>query len=267
MKYIKLLILSLYNYRGFIFSSVKREFQSKYQNSVLGFFWNILQPLSMIIVYAVVFSELMKSRIPGIDNSFGYTVYLCSGVIVWGLFSEILLRSINIFVDNSNLIKKINFPKLCLPLTIIINALVNFSIIFLIFIILLIYSGLFHGWSIFYLLPVIILLIMFAISIGLFFGIMNVFFRDVSQFFQIVIQFWFWLTPIIYMKSIVPERFIAIINYNPMTKIIVACQSIILEGRSPDISTFYSVILFTLLFSILTIIMYRKHSGEMVDEL
>ena len=124
------LIKSIFSYRGFILSSVKREFQSKYKNSVLGVAWNILNPLAMIIVYTVIFSQIMRTRIPGSSSSFSYSIYLCSGLLMWTLFSEIVLRSQNVFIENANFIKKINFPKICLPVIVIFNALVNFFMFF-----------------------------------------------------------------------------------------------------------------------------------------
>ncbi|GAB7194276.1 hypothetical protein OS31_31140 [Dickeya oryzae] len=163
-------------YRGFILSSVKREFQSRYRNSLLGAIWNILNPLAMIIVYTVIFSGVMKARIPGIDNSFGYSIYLCSGLLTWGLFSEIVLRSQNTFIDNANLLKKITFPRLCLPIVAILSALVNFLISFSIFLIFLILSGNMPGIEILSYIPILLVLSLLAIGIGITVGVINVFF-------------------------------------------------------------------------------------------
>src|SRR5690606_8578362 len=114
-------------YRGFIVSSVKREFQLKYRNSMLGAAWAVLQPLSMILVYTIIFSQIMRARLPGVESSFGYSIYLCAGVLSWGLFTEISSRSVNMFLDNANLLKKLSFPRLCLPVTLVSTALVNFA--------------------------------------------------------------------------------------------------------------------------------------------
>ncbi|EKF9799803.1 ABC transporter permease, partial [Vibrio cholerae] len=113
----------LFNYRGFILGNVKREFKLKYQNSLLGAAWNVINPLAMIVVYTVIFSQIMRAKLPGIDNSFAYSIYLCSGILTWGLFSEIVGRAQNVFLENANLIKKINFPRICLPVTVLCNAL------------------------------------------------------------------------------------------------------------------------------------------------
>ena len=142
----KSLFLPIWNYRGFILGSVKREFQLKYRNSLLGMAWTIIQPLAMIIVYTVIFSHLMRSKLPGVESMFGYSIYLCAGVITWGFFTEIVSRAQNVFIENANLLKKLSFPRLCLPVTLVLNATLNFSIIFSLFVIFLLISGDFPGW-------------------------------------------------------------------------------------------------------------------------
>lgn len=261
------LVKSVWNYRGFILGNVKREFQSKYKNSLLGIIWNILNPLAMIIVYTVIFSNIMKSKLPGISSQYSYSIYLCAGVLIWGLFSEIVTRSQNVFIDNANLIKKLNFPRICLPIIIIAGAILNFVIIFSIFTLFLIISNNFPGIHFIALLPIIFILVFFSIGLGITIGVLNVFFRDIGQFFGIIIQFWFWLTPIVYTINILPPRIVQLMNYNPMTGIINSCQKILVENVWPTWSTLIPAILSGFVFSLASMYLFRKHSGEMVDEL
>ena len=174
------MLKAIYHYRGFIISSIKRDFQSRYQTSMLGALWLVLQPLAMILVYTLVFSQVMKARMPDNTGSFAYSIYLCSGVLTWGLFTEILDKSQGVFINNANLIKKISFPKICLPIIVIASAVLNFLIIFSLFIIFLIFTGNFPGWLIFSMIPVVLIQIAFAAGLGMIFGVMNVFFRDVG---------------------------------------------------------------------------------------
>ena len=120
---------SLWGYRGFILGSVKREFQARYRNSLFGALWTVLNPLSMIVVYTVIFSHIMRARLPGVDDGMAYSVYLCAGLLTWGLFAEITLRSQSMFLENANLLKKISFPRICLPVIVLFNAGINFAII------------------------------------------------------------------------------------------------------------------------------------------
>ncbi len=98
---------AIYRYRGFIIDSVKRDFQSRYQTSFLGAAWLILQPIAIISVYTLIFSELMRARLAGMDGPFAYSIYLCSGVLTWGLFTEMLNSLVNVFLTNANILKKL----------------------------------------------------------------------------------------------------------------------------------------------------------------
>ena len=261
------LIRLLWAYRSLILGSVKREFQNKYQNSMLGALWNVLNPLAMIVVYTVIFSQVMQAKLPGVENSFGYSIYLCAGLLTWGLFAEITTRSQTIFLDNANLLKKISFPKLCLPLIVVLNALLNFLIVFTLFALFLLVSGSFPGWVFLAFIPLLLIITIFAVGLGMVLGVLNVFFRDVGQFFGIFITFWFWLTPIVYPISILPKLGQEVMGYNPMTPVLAAVQGIFVQSLWPN---WPNLIYPTVLGLILCTIgwrLFRKRSGEMVDEL
>jgi len=257
----------IWEYRGFIIGSVKREFQLKYRNSLLGAAWVVLQPLAMIVVYTVIFSQVMKAKLPDADNAFGYSIYLCAGVLSWGLFSEITTRSQNMFLDNANLIKKINFPRSCLPVAVVTSALLNFVIVFGLFTVFLLIAGSFPGVVYLALIPVLMVLILFSVGLGLVLGVLNVFFRDVGQFFSMFITFWFWLTPIVYPPTILPERIQSFIALNPLTSVMAAIQGILVRGDVPRWEELAYPLLLGLLLCVLGVRLFRKHAGEMVDEL
>lgn len=258
---------AVWGFRGFILSSVKREFQSRYSNSVLGATWTVLNPLAMIFIYTLIFSQVMRAKLPGVDGSFAYSIYLCSGLLTWGLFSEITVRALNVFTEHSNLIKKMNFPRLCLPVIVVTTALLNFTIVFGIFTIFLVVSGNFPGAAYFSIFPVIAVQIAFAIGLGISLGVINVFFRDVGHFFGICLQFWFWLTPIVYSAQILPEQARSIIEFNPMTSIMAAYQNVLVLGEWPDWERLSIVALLSAVLCATAVHLFRKHSGDMVDEL
>jgi lipopolysaccharide transport system permease protein len=261
------MVRALWNYRGFILGSVKREFQSKYRNSLLGAAWTVLNPLAMIIVYTVIFSQVMRAKLPGMDTSFAYSIYLCAGVLTWGLFAEIAGRAQNVFLEHANLLKKLSFPRLCLPVTVVASAGLNFVIIFGLFTAFLIISGNFPGLPFFALIPVLAVQIAFAIGLGMVLGVLNVFFRDVGQFFGVVLQFWFWLTPIVYPVTILPESTRPLMSYNPMAGLMSAYQTILVRGEWPDWMSLWPVSLLAVLLCIWGMRLFRKHAGELVDEL
>ena len=260
-------IRALWAYRGFILGNVKREFQTKYRNSLFGAVWNIINPLSMIVVYTVIFSQLMKSRLPGVDGAFAFSIYLCTGVLTWGLFSEISTRATGMFLEHANLLKKIRFPRLCLPVTVVCNALLNFTIVFGLFVLFMLISGSFPGWVFIALGPLLLLLTALAIAIGLNLGVLNVFFRDVGQFFGIFLSFWFWLTPIVYPVNILPPAVQGLMNFNPMARLIKAFQDVLVMGHWPDWFSLWPVVLLTVALSATGLRLFYQNIGEMVDEL
>lgn len=261
------LLRALWVYRGFILGSIKREFQSKYRNSLLGAAWTILNPLAMIIVYTVIFAEVMRSRLPGVDSSFGYSIYLCAGVLTWGYFAEIVGRGQNAFIDNANLLKKLSFPRLCLPVIIIGGATLNFAIIFSLFVTFLLLSGNFPGLPFLAVFPLLLILVLFSIGLGITLGVLNVFFRDVGQFFGIFTTFWFWLTPIVYPVGALNERISAMLFWNPMVSIISAFQNIFVNSQWPQWKTLWPITLLAIVLCVVGLRLFRRHAGEMVDEL
>jgi len=261
------MLRGIWAYRGFVIGSVKREFQSKYGNAVLGAAWTILNPVAMIVVYTVIFAEIMQAKLPGSSSIYAYSIYLCAGILTWGLFAEIMARAQTMFIDQANLMKKISFPRICLPLIIVLNALLNFAIIFGLFTLFLFASGNFPGLAYAAVLPVLMIQVLFAIGLGMIIGVLNVFFRDVGQFFSIFVQFWFWFTPIVYSPAILPESVRGLLKYNPMAPIIASYQTIFVSGALPDWSSLAAPFGLALLLCVFGMRLFRKRSGEMVDEL
>ncbi len=258
----------VWRYREFILSSVKREYQSKYQGSLLGSAWTVLNPMAMIFVYAMVFSKIMQARLPDSSSTFSYSIYLCAGMLTWGLFAEIVGRGQTIYLENANIIKKLKFPIGALPVIMLLNAALNFTIIFTIFIAFLLISGNFPGWIVLSFFPVLFVQLVFAMGLGLTLGVLNVFFRDIGQLFAIVLQFWFWLTPIVYPAEILPASIAPyLLQLNPMAAIIRAYQGIFVHSSSPDWLALLTPLFLGLLLCLLAKKLFSKYGDEIVDEL
>ncbi|MCU1719252.1 ABC transporter permease [Pseudomonas sp. 5P_3.1_Bac2] len=258
---------SLWLYRGFILSSVKRDFQSRYRNSLLGPLWPLLQPLAMIVIYTLVFSQVMQARLPGLNDGLAYGVYICSGILTWGLFAEVTNRCLSMFLDNANLLKKLSFPKLCLPLIVLLGALLNFAITLGLFLLVLLVIGRFPGEAVLALPLLIGLQLVFAIGLGMILAIINVFFRDVGQLFSITLQLWFWLTPIVYPLDILPASLQPWLVFNPMTGLMQAYQNLFLHDAWPQWSTLLPISLWGLACCVLAIVLFRSKAADMLDEI
>ncbi|MEX3983389.1 ABC transporter permease [Paraburkholderia sp. EG287A] len=261
------MLRALWAYRGFIVGSVKREFQSKYRNSLLGAAWTVLNPLAMIVVYTVIFARVMHARLPGVDSNFAYSIHLCAGVLPWGMFVEIVSRAQNTFIENANMIKKLSFPRLCLPVIVVVNSLVNFLIVFGLFTAFLLITGNFPGVVFLAVIPLLVLLTLFGIGLGITLGVLNVFFRDVGQFFNIVLNFWFWLTPIVYSVDILPKRIQSGMQFNPMAPLVESFQVVMMQSKWPDWSQLWFVTVLGIGLCLAGFSLFRKRAGEMVDEL
>lgn len=259
---------ALWSYRGFVLGAVRREFQLKYRGSTLGVLWAVLNPLAMILVFTLVFASVMKPSLPGHEsNRFAYSIYLCVGVLPWGLFAEMLGRLNTVFIENANLIKKASFPRICLPVIVTLSALINFSVVLGIFTVFLLLIGQFPGWIAVAALPVLAAQVLLALGLGLALGTLNVFFRDVGQLTGVALQFWFWLTPIVYVATTLPESIVRALGFNPMWPIIRGYQSIFVEGVAPAWGSVGLIALGSTAVLSLAGAIFLRLSGEMVDEL
>lgn len=257
----------VWKYRGFILSSVKRDFQAKYRNTIIGPIWAMIGPLSQIIVYSLIFSNIMQAKLPGNNDAFAYTIFLCSGILAWGFFLDLTMKLQNVFIENANVIKKISFPKLCLPIIAILNSLVSYTIIQVIFIVFLIFSGAFPGLVIISILPLTFVLIIFAVGLGLLLGLINVFFRDVGHFFGIFSTFWFWLTPIVYPVTVLPTYIREAIKWNPLTGYMQAVQEVFLNQFWPSWNSVVGLLFSGSFLCYLGYILYERHRRELMDEI
>lgn len=245
-----------------------REFHGKYRESLLGAFWSIANPLAMILIYTLVMGQLMRPTLPGYEKTpFAFPIYLCAGVITWNFFSEVVSRLNSVFIDNGNLIKKSNFPRICLPAIAVASSFLNFAIVMAIYLIFLALIGYWPGLPLLALLPLLVLQTIFAVGLGVLLGTLNVFFRDVGQLTAIVLQFWFWLTPIIYTIGALPERARPIIQANPMTPLMQNYQQIFLTHNWPTWPPLLNLTIISALLLLLAGWFFLARVGELVDEL
>jgi len=261
------MFLRLWSYKYFILSSIKNEFTARFVRSKLGGLWIVIHPLAQVLVYALILSQIMSAKLPGVTSTYSYPIYILSGIIGWTLFSEIVTKSLNVFIVNANLLKKMSFPKLALPLITLGGALLNF---FLFFIIMFIVFG-FLGhlpYHALYWLPVLVLLTLsLAMGIGLFLGTLNVFIRDIGQMMEVILNFWFWLTPIVYMPRILPPAYQDLLMINPLTGIVMGFQNVLLYDKAPDLSILIYPSIVAIISLILAMTIFYKAREEMADVL
>lgn len=255
----------VWDYRYFVISSIKTEYKGRFARNKLGLLWMIFQPLSMVLIYSLILSQIMTSKLPGVTTQYAYPVYLLSGIIAWTLFSEVMSRCVNIFIENANLLKKLSFPRLALPLIVIGSSTVNFILMAIIIYIVLGILGHFPYHTLYWLPLLAVITLGLSSGLGLFCGIINIFIRDIGQLIAIIMQFWFWLTPIVYMVNIIPQKFQGLILINPLTGIVMGFQNVILYDKPPNVNLLIYPSLLAVVFLILTSVLYKKAVEEMTD--
>ena len=217
-----------------VWQMVSTDLRTRYVGSLLGFVWSILHPCVLIAIYILVFSNVLGARMPQGGGAHGYGVYLCAGLIPWLALQEVVLRSTTIFLDQANLVKNVAFPAIFLHAYVLAVAAVNCAFFVAAFVIVLLVAGQpLHPallvWPLF-----LVLQLFFAAGVGLFTSVLHVFFRDTAPAVSLALQGWFWLTPIVYPLEVVPERFAALLRFNPIAWFTRVHQDIVLGGRWPS---------------------------------
>ena len=258
---------ALWAYRTFVSSMVSRELRARYMGSLLGGLWAFLTPLVLILIYMLVFSEVMRGKLGGRGEPLDYGLFLCTGILIWGYFSEVVTKCQGVFLEYSNLLKKMSFPRITLPVIVLASATFNFFLVALLFVVLLLILGRFPGMAMLAFFPLLIVQQGLAVGLGILLGTLHVFFRDVGQAWTVGMTLWFWLTPIVYHIEIIPEKYRSLIALNPLTPLFLSYQDIVLKGEWPDWSTliYPTVVAFVVLA--FGLFVFRRLAGEMVDEL
>ena len=263
----KSMLLALWRYRYFVLSAIKGDLKGRYARSRLGALWFILHPLAQATIFALILSELLAARLPGVTSKASYAIYLMAGMAAWGLFSEIVNRSTNIFVEYANTLKKISFPRICLPVIVAGSALLTHGLLLLAIFVVFLFFGHVPGLAIFVLPLGILLIALFGFGLGVMLGIFNVFARDISQALVVVLQIWFWLTPIVYPAQVLPERYRWVLELNPMAPLVGIYQRALLYNQGPD---WWALLIPALLAAglfLTTMFVFRRASADLVDAL
>jgi lipopolysaccharide transport system permease protein len=209
----------------------------------------------------------MAGRFPGIDDTLSYGIFLCTGIVLWGYFAEVVSRCQQVFLEYGNLLKRMSFPRTSLPVIVLLTASFNFALIFTLFMLLLLVIGRFPGGALWAFVPLVLVQQGLAVGLGVLAGTLHVFFRDVGQALAVLLHLWFWGTPIVYHLGIVPEGARRLIRFNPLTRLFESYQGIMLENRLPDWAALWPVALVAAAALTLALFAFRKLAWEMVDEL
>lgn len=221
---------NFYKYRGLLWELVLRDIKVKYKRSVLGLLWSLLNPLLMMVVTYIVFSNLFKFDI---EN---FPIYLLTGQIFFNFFSESTSMAMGSIMANGSLIRKVYIPKYIFPMSKVISSFVNLLFALLAIVIMIFITNVKISWTIILFPLSLIYLLSFAMGIGLILSAYAVFFRDLIHLYGIFLTVWTYLTPIFYPISIIPEKYRFLIEINPMYYYIQFFRQIILYSQVPSLN-------------------------------
>ncbi|RKQ60615.1 lipopolysaccharide transport system permease protein [Thermovibrio guaymasensis] len=249
----------------FLIELVKRDFKERYVGSVLGIWWSFLWPAINIFIYTVIFSKVMGAKIKGIPTTYSYGLYLASGLIPWNAFSNTVVRSSNVFIEMRHIITKVPISLPLLPLTVAIFESITFVIGMGILLCVLFILGIEPSSSVVIVPVAYVVQQVFAYSLGLILATLNVFIRDIREIVNVIMQIWFWFTPIVYVESILPEKVKEIVNLNPAYAFIQVYQKSFVVREQLNFETFIFVSVFSLFLLGLAIFIFKKLEKDVRD--
>lgn len=228
---------------------IQREVKARYKQSIIGYFWVVLNPIAQMLVYTFVFSMVFK-----FPTTVPYPLFLFSALLPWTLLQGVIITATNSLVVNDVLIKKVAFPREIIPYSVIFAKMIDFLFSSLMFLALMLFYGIsFSSMSLLFI-PLFLIQCILMAGISLAFSTFNLFYRDIQYLANLLLMIWMYLTPVVYPLSLVPEKYVALYKLNPMVGLVEGYRAV-LFGTPFDISTIYwpaaiSTVIFILGYSI-----------------
>ncbi len=254
-------ITEIVNYKEFLKSNVKKDVRGKYKGSFLGVLWSFINPLLSVLIYAIVFHYIMRFNI---EN---YLIYLIAGIIPWTFFTSAVNSGMNSIIFNADIIKKVYFPRIILPMSGVTSCLVNFLISCVVIILFAIFSGV--GISIYILFLPVVALIQYIFTLGVAFilSAFEVYVRDVEHIINFFIGMLFYVTPILYTKDYVPAKFSFILKFNPLSYIVDAYHSIFYYKTLPNLNNLGIIFAISCIVFVIGYLVFNKLQRGFAEEL
>jgi lipopolysaccharide transport system permease protein len=233
----------------------------RYKQTALGILWAILQPLSIMLIFTLIFSMIVKMPSEGAP----YSVFVYTALLPWTFFSTALSNAANGLVSHSQLITKVYFPREILPLTYVIAAVFDFLIASTILFALIIYNRMELTMNALYAIPIIVILALFATAVSLFLSVFQVRFRDVGLALPLVLQLWMFATPVVYPLTAVPSHLRKLYVLNPMVGIIESFRRVIIYKSAPEFSVLITSALVSMILLVVAYVYFKRMEATMAD--
>jgi len=254
-------LYAIWQHRELLYFLVWRDLKVRYKQSVIGIGWAILQPLINMAIFTVIFGTFAKIPSDGLP----YPIFAYSAILPWSYFASALQRSIGSVVGDAQLVTKVYFPRLILPMAGTISGLIDFSISFLLLLVMMAWYQIGVTWWILAV-PFFLLLAVFtALAMGLWLSALNVRYRDVGYTIPFLIQIWMLASPVVYPVSMIPEKYRLVYSLNPMVGVIEGFRWALLGKTSPDFSVMVvsSVVVFAALVG--GLVFFKRMESSFAD--
>lgn len=251
----------LWQYRDLFHTLTVHRIKVRYKQSVLGLAWAILQPLSLMLIYTVIFSVIAKVPSEGVP----YSVFAYAALLPWTFFSSSLTNATQGLVSHSQLVTKVYFAREILPLTYVSAALFDFAVASTFLIALFFYYGVSLTTYALYAIPILILLTALATACSLFLSAMQVRFRDIGVAMPLLLQLWMFATPVVYPLSAVPQRYRGLYVLNPLVGVIENFRRVVLQGIEPDYQSLAVSAIVAAILLPLTYLYFKRVEATMAD--
>lgn len=252
---------AFWEYRELGYILIWRDITVRYKQTAIGVAWVVLQPLITMLIFTAIFGIMAKVPSDGI----WYPVFSLTALLPWTYFSQAVTRAGESVVTNAKIVSKIYFPRLWLPLSMVISPLIDFALSMLLLFGLLIYAGIPLSWKVVTLPAFILLAMITALGLSLFTSAMNAKYRDVGHAIPFVMQIWMYLTPIVYPVSLVPEQWRWLYGLNPMAGVIEGFRWALLGRTAPDLVVMAESIIVLSILLIMGLVYFRQMERQFAD--
>ena len=260
------LFTDLWAYRRYILRGAIRDLKQRYAGSGMGILWHVVTPMTQIVVYFVVFSRFLGAR-DGTYSPQAYAVFLCAGILPWFVFSECISRGTTALLANEGYLKKLAIPEAVFVAQTVTTSGLTLALYVLALMLIALGTGVAvrPEWI---LIPVVsVLFLGLCFGLALILATVTVFFRDVTQIMSIVVQVWFWLTPVVYAETALGPRLTEVMRWNPPTAYILAIRRLLIDGVVPSAAEWMWMAGLAVLFTALGASLLQHLSSELRDAL
>lgn len=250
---------------SYIIEITRRDFAERFAGSILGSSWAIIWPMVNLFIYIVIFGKIMGARLPGASEMNAYGIYLAAGLIPWTAFTTTINRCTSVFLAKKHIITKVNTSFSSLLLHICLSETITYLVSMLLFFIVLALQGYEFHRSL-WLIPFIYYLQqLLALSLGMFAAVLNVFIRDVGEITGVILQLWFWFTPIVYISDILPAVVQKLIVFNPIYTVIDSYHQVFVFNGYPSFKALMLLTVITHFLLFFSFLMLRYLEKDIRD--